>query len=397
MKTLSVLFIIFSAVRGAVIPSPGPDGKYTLTAEGIRAQVIPLQCRQLNRVDRLWQFIPFGAAITNLFVEGADGVERDIVIGFDDVSEYPAHGLGHYGAVPGRYTNRIGNAQYTMDGVTYYLDKTDGNNTLHSGRNGWGYRTFNVAALSENSITFSIHDASNSSMGMPGDVDGYITYTLSHNTWSVKMEATAPQHKTPLMLTQHTYWNLDAFGNPDTDLIWNHSYHMPFSQRLLEPDPSMLPTGRIISIPAGDINDFWSGPRLLGAGSNDPLWKGNCGSESGCEGYNNCWIVDKPTSQATAPVATLSSAWSGIKVDIYTDQAGMQVYTCYWTGSDMPIKKTQGGPGAATDGFMKPSGCVALEPHDWVDGINHPEWGRKQIYGPGETYTWEATYKFSTL
>ncbi|RPA91885.1 galactose mutarotase-like protein [Choiromyces venosus 120613-1] len=381
MKSLSVLFTIFSVAWGTgVIPPPGPDGKYTLAAGGIRAQ-----------------FIPHAAAITNLFVKDKNGVERDIVIGFDNASDYPASASGHYGAVPGRYTNRIGNAQYTMDGVTYRLEKNDGNNTLHSGPNGWGFRTFNVVALCGNSITFSIHDPNNSSIGMPGAVNGHITYTLSPKTWNVKMTATAPEHKTPLMLTQHTYWNLDAFSNPDTDLIFNHSYHMPFSQRLLEPDPNMLPTGNIVNIPEGDINDFWSKPKLIGADRNNPLWKGNCGTGSGCGGYSNCWVVDKPKSKVTKPVATLSSEWSGIKVDIYTDEVGMQVFSCYWSGGDMPIKKTQGGPGAATNGFMQSSGCIALEAQDWVDGINHPEWGRKQFYGPGERYKWETTYKFSTL
>jgi len=135
------------------------------------------------------------------------------------------------------------------------------------------------------------------------------------------------------MLTQHTYWNLDAFSNPATDLIFDHSYHMPFSQRLLEPDPAMLPTGKILDIPAGDVNDFWSKPKLIGADRDNPLWKGNCGAGSDCGGYNNLWIVDRPGSDAAAsPVATLSSEWSGIKVDIYTNQAGMQVYSTYWAG-----------------------------------------------------------------
>lgn len=137
------------------------------------------------------------------------------------------------------------------------------------------------------------------------------------------------------MLTQHTYWNLDAFSNPTTDLILDHTYSMPFSQRILEPDPNMLPTGQILSIPEGDINDFWSKPKLVGADRDNPLWKSNCGS--GCVGgYNNCWIVDKPGSQAAEPVATLSSDWSGIKVDIYTEQGGMQVYSCNWVGGTDP-------------------------------------------------------------
>lgn len=255
----------------------------------------------------------------------------------------------HYGSVPGRYANRIGNATFTVDGKTYHTQKNDGENTLHSGTNGWGYRTFNVTKVSKNSITFSMIDP-DMSTGMPGTVYAWITYTLSAKKWSIKMEANSPEAKTrkfsqlnstlhnpanvpppALLLTQHTYWNLDAFANPSTDLIWNHTYYTPYSRRLLEPDPNMVPTGNIPKIPRGDINDFWSKPKALGTNMNDPNWTGNCGTGSGCAGYNNCWTIEnKPRKESV--VATLASKWSGIKVDIRTNQVGMQLYTCYWMG-----------------------------------------------------------------
>lgn len=137
------------------------------------------------------------------------------------------------------------------------------------------------------------------------------------------------------MLTQHTYWNLDAFANPTTDRIWNHTYYTPFSQRHLEPDANMVPTGKIPKIPKGDINDFWSKPKQLGTNMNDPKWVGNCGTGSGCQGYNNLWVVDKARADPRI-AATLASKWSGIKVDVRTDQQGMQLYTCYWSGG-MPF------------------------------------------------------------
>jgi len=138
------------------------------------------------------------------------------------------------------------------------------------------------------------------------------------------------------MLTQHTYWNLDAFANPGTDRIWNHTYYAPHSVRLLEPDANMVPTGKLAYIPKDDINDFWSKPKQIGASMNDPKWVGNCGSGSGCAGYNNMWIVDK-SKYDTRVAATLASAWSGIKVDIRTDQQGLQLYSCYWSGGTPPF------------------------------------------------------------
>lgn len=99
------------------------------------------------------------------------------------------------GAIPGRYANRIGNAQFTVDGVTYHTPQNDGNNTLHSGPNGWGNRTFEVVAVSDNSITFGIHDPAFST-GMPGSIDANITYTLTEKTWKIKIHALSPEART---------------------------------------------------------------------------------------------------------------------------------------------------------------------------------------------------------
>lgn len=101
----------------------------------------------------------------------------------------------HYGAIPGRYANRIGNATFTVDGVTYHTEQNDGSNTLHSGTNGWGFRHWNVTAVSTSSITFSIVDP-DMSTNMPGTVYGKVTYTLSKKKWSIKIAATSPEKKT---------------------------------------------------------------------------------------------------------------------------------------------------------------------------------------------------------
>lgn len=106
----------------------------------------------------------------------------------------PGHPV--YNSIPGRYVNRIGNGKYTLDNVTYTTEKNDGNNTLHSGTNNWSYRTWDVIAITKDSITFSISDASNSSLGMIGLVDAKVTYSVSDSTWKIKMEATSPEDRT---------------------------------------------------------------------------------------------------------------------------------------------------------------------------------------------------------
>ncbi|CAG8982522.1 hypothetical protein HYALB_00002302 [Hymenoscyphus albidus] len=386
MWSLLMLFFlplfVFSIEAHPSAPAPGPDGKYTLTAPGITAK-----------------FIAYGASISNLIVKDRNGIDRDIILGYDNASFYPVDpNHPDYGPVPGRYTNRIANHTYVIDGKRYYTEANDGNGTLHSGLNGWSRRTWNVSDVSENSITFTIRDERNSSLGMPGLVIGTATHTLSKSSWSTKLTGVAKTHKTPLMLTTHPYWNLDAFGNPSTDLVLNHTLSLPFGKRIIGIDPSTQSDGSLPRITKGSINDFWSAPKALGTNSVQAEWVGNCGTGSGCSGYNNQWIVDRSEKESEKPIATLSSDWSGIKWDLYSDQAGVVVYTCYWMGGSNELKASQLGP--ATNGFVKSNGCVAVEPHDWIDGINHPEWGRldKQIFGP-DTKPFEShiQYKFSTF
>lgn len=294
-----------------------------------------------------------------------------------------------YNAIPGRYVNRIGNGKYTLDNVTHTTEKNDGSNTLHSGSNNWSYRTWDVAAATEDSITFSISDASNSSMGMLGLVEAKVTYSVSDGTWKIKMEAVSPEERsrtykthlsedihmrvcialtveTALMLTQHTYFNLDAFKDPSTNKIWNHTLYLPYSQRYLVADDAALPTGEIGTAKAGSINDFASEPSLgLGHAQNDPAFPGNCGAGGQCEGYNGYFLIDDAPKNAV--VASLASPFSGIKADLRTDQAGVVVYTGNWFDGTALLKSTQGLGDRLTVGR---SSCVAIEAQDYVDGIN---------------------------
>ena len=390
MKSFSWLTVIgnliFTPAFGK-IPPPAPDGKYTIRSTGISAS-----------------FIPYSAAVTNLFIPDRNGTIRDIVLGYDNASYYavdPIH--PNYGATPGRYANRIANATYVLDGVRYYTQRNDGNSTMHTGTNGWSYRFWNVTDLCENSITFSLTDEPFSSKGMPGLVLGRVTYSLSPYTWSIRIEAEAKTHKTPLMATNHAYWNLDAFANPHNNTVFNQTLYMPYSKRQLAYDALAQPNGTVLNIPPHSLNDFWSSPKKIGANSTAPGWINNCGPGFG--GYDCAWTIDHPGSNPknptpySHPVASLSSDWTGIKWDMYSNQAGFAMTSCgFFPPDTLPIKKTQGGPGAANNGFVPANGCIAIEPQDWTDGIQYPEWGRLpyQIYGPDDgMYVNEIVYKFS--
>ncbi|PVH70839.1 aldose 1-epimeras-like protein [Cadophora sp. DSE1049] len=368
---------------------PDADGKYVITGTDIRAT-----------------FVPYGASISNLFLNDTSGIERDIVTGWDNASYYSIDKQHpHFGGVPGRYANRIKNSTFSIDGTSYNIlpnenptpDHPDGVDTLHGGPDGWDWRNWTVVAHTENSITFSLVDEAGD-QGFPGEVVSYVTYTLGNRTWDFSMSAISLQEKTPIMLSSHTYWNLDGFANNETATALNHTLHLPYGGQRIDTDSILIPTGDILANEKDGLNDFWSKPKQIGANFTNPDLLGNCGGN--CTGYDTCYLTSRPTpySWESSPVATLSSPWSGISVNIFTDQDAFQVYSCGGQNGSVALKSTQG----LFDVEDRPRvieqyGCVVMEVEDWIDGINHPEWGRedKQIFGPESgPYVLKARYVF---
>ncbi|KAM5356698.1 hypothetical protein ACJ41O_003344 [Fusarium nematophilum] len=389
----SLIGVLASLSLAVADKGPDKNGKYWISGDGIEAA-----------------FIPYGASITDLLINDQYGIARDIVAGFDNASHYSvdeAH--PHFGGVPGRYANRIRNSTFEIDGKKYKVEPNDnptpespdGADTLHGGPDGWDYRNFTVVSHTNSSITFSIVDPDGKE-GFPGEVVSYVTYTLTGMDWDIKIVALATTHKTPIMLTSHTYWNLDGFSNNETNTIFNHTLHMPYSGQRVAVDNILIPTGEIIPNSKGSVNDFWSAPKQIGAQKDDPELKNNCGFN--CTGYDNCYTVNreqlgKYNWRTEGPVATLSSAWSGIQVDIYSDQDAFQMYSCTQQDGTMPLKKTQGLDNDPDfPRTIARYGCVVMEVQDYIDGINHPEWMRdkKQFFEPGgDPYVLQARYSFS--
>jgi len=394
----NLLGLLAAATLGAAAtnssrPEPDKNGKYWISSDSIKAG-----------------FVPYGAAISDLYIKDKYGVERDIVAGFDNATYYTLDKQHpNFGNVPGRYANRIKNSTFEIDGETYHItpndnpteEYPDGLNSLHGGKDGWGWRNFTVVAHTKNSVTFSIVDPDGKE-GFPGEVISYVTYTVRGLDWDISMVAVATTKATPIMLSSHTYWNLDGFANNETQSALNHTLHLPYSGQRVEVDNILIPTGEILANKKGSVNDFWSEPKQLGASFDDPEIENNCGLN--CTGYDNCWTVNRQQLgtydwRTHSPVATVSSAWSGIKLDIYTDQDAFQVYSCNFQNGTMALKESQGIHDDEDFPRTIPKyGCVVLEVQDYIDGINHPEWfrGPKQIFRPGgDPYVLQARYSFS--
>jgi aldose 1-epimerase len=150
-------------------------------------------------------------------------------------------------------------------------------------------------------------------------------------TWDLKMVALATTKKTPIMLSSHTYWNLDGFANNETDLALNHTLYLPYSGQCVGTDSILIPNGTILPNQPGSVNDFWTAPKQLGADISSPDLVGNCGAN--CTGYDTCYLVNRDQNgpydwRESGPVAILHSTWIGIQVDVFTDQEAFQVYSC---------------------------------------------------------------------
>lgn len=172
-------------------------GKFQILANGIKAY-----------------FIPYGASITNLIVNDTLGIQRDVVVGYDNSSFYSTTSTNyHLGGVTGRYSNRIANASFIMDGMNYTTLANNENATLHGGLNGWDSRNWTLVAHTTDSITFSIAEP-NDVEGFPGKVVAYVTHTVvdyPRPRWLVRMVAISLTKTSPLMLASRvkSRWSKD--------------------------------------------------------------------------------------------------------------------------------------------------------------------------------------------
>lgn len=354
-------------------------------------------------------FIPYGARLTSLLVPDRDGETQDVVLGYDFPEQYmndteTVH--TYFGAVVGRYANRIKNGTFTVDGIKHHVSLNGPHDlyTLHGGTVGYDQRSWNVTSSTRSSVTFSLYDSGFE--GFPGDVITNATYTVltgadGRPQLTTELISISLTEKTPIMLTNHIYWNLNTFLAPTIED--DTSLQLPLSHRLVGVDTIEVPTGKLFDVTTsyGGSPDFLKG-KLIGADINKT--SGLCGQN--CLGYDDCMIVDRPPKyqpDALVPVIRMNSKLTGISMEIMSDQKAVQIYTCNGVGP-FPVKPSQikrnKAKGHAGVDFVHSHGCIAIEPQGWIDGINNPQWGQEpfQLFGPEDRPARNlAVYKFGTI
>ena len=316
----------------------------------------------------------YGGIITSIRVPDRKGQFADVVLGHEKLEGYVPN-PPYFGAIVGRYANRIANGTFTLDGKTYSLPKNDGPNTLHGGTQ----KPFNKvvwdgeALKGKAGVTFT-YLSKDGDDGFPGNLKVRVTYTLTNaNELVIEYEATTDK-ATPINLSQHSYFNLAGEGTGD---ILNHELTLN-ADRFTPVDKSLIPTGELRAV-KGTPMDFTASTKI-GARIDDNYEQLVLG-----HGYDHNWVINRKGEGMTL-AARVYEPTSGRVLEVSTTQPGVQFYTGNFldgtiTGKQGHVYKRRYG--------------LCLETQHFPDSPNHPDFP-SSLLTPGNTFHEKTVFKFST-
>ncbi len=318
----------------------------------------------------------FGGRIVSIMVPDRNGDFKDVVLGFDSVQAYfPENNLSDFGASIGRYANRINQGKIVIDGETIQLPQNNFGHCLHGGPTGWQYKVYGANQLNDSTLVLTM-DSPDGDNNFPGNVKAEVTYSLTaDNSIDIAYKATTDK-PTYINMTNHSYFNLN--GNPN-EPITNNILTVNAS-RFTPVDSTYMTTGEILDV-KGTPMDF-TAAKEVGAEIEQVDYEqikfGN--------GYDHNWVLDTDRNDSQV-AATLYSPTTGIKLDVLTDEPGIQVYTGNF------LDGTQTGKHGIV--YKQRTG-ICLETQKYPDTPNKPEWP-SALLNPGETYTSHCVFRFSTI
>ncbi len=307
----------------------------------------------------------YGGTVTSFITPDKNGTKSSIVIGFDSLAPY-LRKPPFFGALVGRYGNRIGDAKFTLDGKTYQLAANDGKNHLHGGLKGFDKVVWDASVPDDSIPSLSLHYISkDGEEGYPGNLDVTVNYTLTNDD-GLKIEYNATTDKaTPVNLTNHSYFNLT--GDVDNTIL-DHTL-MIDADNYTPVDSTLIPTGEIKSV-KGTPFDFTT-PKKIGRDMDQV--KG---------GYDHNFVLNK-TDSSLGKIVEVSDSISGRTMDVYTTQPGVQFYTGNFL--DGSLLNHDGKP-------IKQHAAFCLETQHFPDSPNKPKFP-STILQPGEKYHSVTIYK----
>jgi aldose 1-epimerase len=334
------------------------------TGDGEAVQIFTLK----NENGFTARVMNWGATLIEMSVPDRDGKFADVTLGFDDPKRYLApHPF--FGAIAGRYANRIAKGKFTLDGKTYQLVVNNGPNHLHGGARGFDKRIWKAEPIGKNAVRFS-YTSPNGEENYPGALTATVTYALTDKN-ELRLDYEARTDKaTVVNLTNHTYWNLAGCGD-----VLNHELRLNAS-RFTVVDETLIPTGEIRAV-AGTPLDFTK---------SKPVGRDIAELEKieSLKGYDHNFVIDSPKAGELTLAAEVRDPASGRTMRVFTDQPGVQLYT----GNHL---HDLAGKNGAT---YQPHAGLCLETQHFPDSPNHPDFP-STVLRPGEIFHSTTIYEFS--
>lgn len=369
------------AVLAVILPAAGSEQTKTMsdgragvkreafgkTGEGQAVEAFTLTSKAGVEIKT----ISYGAIITSIRVPDRSGAMADVTLGFDTLDGYlKEHPF--FGAVVGRYGNRIGKATFTLDGKTYKLAANNGPNHLHGGVRGFDKYVWKAEVLSGVTGVAFTRTSPDGEEGYPGAVQARVSYVLSDaNELSIEYRATSDK-ATPINLTQHTYFNL---AGHNAGAIVDHEM-MIAADRYTPVDDTLIPTGELASV-QGTPLDFRQSTRI-GARIDDPHQQIKFGM-----GYDHNWVINRK-GDGLQLAARVVEPKSGRTLEVQTTEPGVQFYTGNF------LDGTLKGKGGAV--YNRRNG-LCLETQHYPDSPNHPSFPSTTLK-PGATYQSKTVWTF---
>ena len=320
------------------------------------------------------RILDFGGIITQIHVPDRHGVFGDVALGFDTIEPYLADSP-YFGALIGRYGNRIARGRFTLDGKTYQLPVNNGQNHLHGGTPGYD-RVLWDAGIDGDALVLR-YRSPDGEQGYPGNLDVTATYHLTNrNEIVVRFHAVTDQ-ATPVNLTQHSYFNLrgvGAQGKPGGDVLGH--VLMIDADRYVPVDPGAIPLGALAPV-AGTPFDFRA-PHAIG----ERIDQADVQLKNG-GGYDHCLVLNSQDGSLSRAVHAFEPA-SGRVLELFTQEPGVQFYSGNFLDGSLHGK-------GQSYGYR---GGFCIEPQHYPDSPNQPAYP-STILRPGEVYASESRFRFS--
>ncbi|MBU9342739.1 aldose epimerase family protein [Burkholderia multivorans] len=368
-RAIATIFLYAAVGTAANAASPSADVSIRRSDYGVtRTGRAVSQYTLSNAHGVTLKVITYGGIVTALEVPDRTGKVADIVLGFDSLADYEAHnGNIHFGALIGRYANRIAHGRFSLDGNTWQLPLNDGPNTLHGGPDSFDAKVWTVTAARSDgqrasvTLRYAIPDGEN---GFPGTLTTDVTYTLTNDD-VIRIDYRATTDKdTVVNLTNHSYFNLAGHdsGSVERQLIEIDA------SRFTPTDATSIPTGELANV-AGTPMDLRA-PTPIGA-----RLRSAYPQLAMAHGYDHNWVLDHGGEAAPGFAARAYDPASGRFLALYTTQPGLQFYTS--NGLNGSVVGKGGTVYRQTDAF-------ALEAEHFPDSPNHPSFPTT-VLKPGQT------------